>query len=140
MKRPKVYGIGNASWEDVVNKARAEKALMAYAEEEPAFQLYSARLCATDTRGHTAVEKFTKYPVPWYRTLATWIIPVIKWWYPKLNIDSPDFGFLLAELAKSDGSPLEGEHVLEKGRVLDAEGFNPYVKKLRAKQSLPRSN
>ena len=124
----------------MVHKGLAENGLLAYGKENPAFKLYSLRLCAMDYRAHTAIHPFIKYPQPWYKIVASWVIPIIKYFYPALNCDSMDFGTLLVELAKSDGSPIDSPNTIEDGRILGAIGFNDTVKQLRGMKSLPGEN
>lgn len=135
-----VHGVEQSQHEDMVNKGRAEAALLAFAEEDPAFKLYSLRLCAMDYRRHKAIHPYIKYPQPWYKIVASWVIPVIKYFYPALNCDSPDFATLLVELAKSDGSPIDSPNTIENGRILGAIGFNDLVEKFKAQKTLPEED
>lgn len=128
------HGVEQKQHEDMVNKGNAEKALLQYAKQEPAFKLYSLRLCAMDYRKHQAIHPYIKYPQPWYKIVASWVVPIIKYFYPALSIDSPDFGALLVELAKSDGSPIVSPNTIENGRILGAIGFKDVVDSFRAEK------
>jgi hypothetical protein len=129
-----VLGIEKQLHEDVVDKGKAEEGLIKLHKEMPNLKPYSLRLCAMDYRGHKAVLDNIKYPRPWWKVLASWVIPMVKWYSALLNCDSPDFGFLMTELAKGDGEPIEEEYVLEDGRFVLAPAFNPLVAKLRAQK------
>lgn len=118
----------------MVNKGRAETALLEFAKEDPAFKLYSLRLCAMDYSRHKAIHPYIKYPRPWFKVVASWVIPIIKYFYPALNCDSPDFGTLMVELAKSDGAPVDSPNTIENGRIVGAPGFNDLVQKIRAEK------
>jgi hypothetical protein len=129
-----MLGIEKQLHEDVVDKGKAEEGLIKLHKEMPNLKPYSLRLCAMDYRGHKAVLDNIKYPRPWWKVLASWVIPMVKWYSALLNCDSPDFGFLMTELAKGDGEPIEEEYVLEDGRFVLAPAFNPLVAKLRAQK------
>lgn len=131
-----MLGIEKQLHEDVVDKGKAEEGLMALWKEMPNLKPYSMRLCAMDYRGHTAIHKYIKYPRPWWKILASWVIPMVKWYSALLNCDSPDFGFLLTELAKREGEPIESEFAIEEGRFLLAPGFNPLVEKFRKEKGM----
>jgi hypothetical protein len=105
-------------------KGQAERALLELSKTTPSLKPYSARPAVVDATYREEIHPF----IPRQKQLMipadnAVLLPVFRAVYTKMVSPTKELGQALVDLAMSDGRPLPGKGILDKGRTISNIGI-----------------